>query len=252
MMKDTQEPYIKASHISMSMDGFIELLKAHWYPKRVGSSYKKTGPFSWEEPYGENSVRALYLGRISRLSKDSRMCKIYEHICWHPSFRIVLPWRSKHVMTLLITRLEDEPLYVQLVCRDPRVKDTMFQHFSAELDKLEAQYAKPGQAAAQNSSPLPVHPSAARNSEEGSEASSRTPSVNLASEAPIAPAVGGPPPRPAEPSTEDPLTDWFDWYHACKNAGYKVTLQDVADRRGYSLSNVKKRHTLYRAERGLE
>lgn len=76
------------------------------------------------------------------------MCKIYEHICWHPSFRIVLPWRSKHVMTLLITRIEDEPLYVQLVCRDLRVKDTMFQHFGAELDKLEAQYAKPGQATA--------------------------------------------------------------------------------------------------------
>ena len=50
MMEDTQEPYIKASHISMSLDGFIELPKAHWYPKRVGSFYKKTGPFSWEEP----------------------------------------------------------------------------------------------------------------------------------------------------------------------------------------------------------
>jgi hypothetical protein len=154
MMEDAENPYIKESHIGMSIRGFIELLQAHWYPKRIGSSYKKTGPFSWEEPYGKNGVRALYLGRISKQSRDSRMCKIFEHICWHPTLRIVLPWRSRHVMTLHMTRIEGEPLYVQLVCRDPRVKDTMFKHFAAELDKLEEQYAKSGQGMAR----MPTQP----------------------------------------------------------------------------------------------
>lgn len=147
-MKNTQEPYIKTSYVSMSLKGFIELLQAHWHPKRVGSSYKKTGPFSWEEPYGKNTVRSLYLGRISRLSADRRVCKIFEHICWHPLYRIVLPWRSRHVMTLLITRIESNLLHVHLVCRDLRGKDTMFKHFAAELDKLATQYAKPGMGTA--------------------------------------------------------------------------------------------------------
>ncbi len=98
---------------------------------------------------------------------------------------------------------------------------------------------------------LPRDPAPAPEST-GSEASPKSQSEDSPTEAEIAPSPGGPPPKPAEPSTEDPLSEWFDWYHECKRAGYKVTLQDLADRCGYSLSTVKKEHVLYKAERGLE
>jgi hypothetical protein len=51
---------------------------------------------------------------------------------------------------------------------------------------------------------------------------------------------------PDQPKLGTNLDGWFDWYHACREKGLKATLQDVADKSGYSLSYIKQQHVLYR------
>jgi hypothetical protein len=58
----------------------------------------------------------------------------------------------------------------------------------------------------------------------------------------------GMPLKPAKPKQGVPLSVWFDWRRACLDEGYKITLQDIADESGYSLSHVKKKHAIYRVE----
>jgi len=45
-----------------------------------------------------------------------------------------------------------------------------------------------------------------------------------------------------EPAHGAPVQAWLDWYHAQKNAGYKVTLKDVAHKSGYSHGYVRQLH----------
>ena len=57
------------------------------------------------------------------------------------------------------------------------------------------------------------------------------------------------PAKPPEPDTRN-LEDWFDYYHRCRKAGYKVTLKELAEKTGYSHGHVRQRHAEYMAEHG--
>jgi hypothetical protein len=143
-------------------------------------------------------------------------------------------------------------LFVAIARRCPEARDSipLPDHLIAEIDSTESRDKEP-QPSHPMISWLPPNATETPKTKD-LEASPKTQSAGSPSVSEIAPSASGPPPRPAEPSTEDPLSEWFDWYHECKKTGYKVTLQDVADRCGYSLSTVKKEHILYKAERGLE
>ncbi len=56
------------------------------------------------------------------------------------------------------------------------------------------------------------------------------------------------PPKPPEPKKQGgAISLWLDWYHAMIDNGYKCTLEDVANKSGYSLGYIKQKHMIYRA-----
>jgi len=59
------------------------------------------------------------------------------------------------------------------------------------------------------------------------------------------------PSMPPKPSRNSSLHAWFDWYHAAKVAGFKVSLAQVAQETGYQYGTVRQRHSAYANERGL-
>lgn len=52
--------------------------------------------------------------------------------------------------------------------------------------------------------------------------------------------------KPKEPSNKADLDYWFAWYHNCKAVGYKVTLNEIADRTSLSYDYVRERHAEYK------
>jgi len=55
------------------------------------------------------------------------------------------------------------------------------------------------------------------------------------------------PPKPAPGSS---LDGWFDWYHAALDAGFKVTLQEIARETQYAVGTTKQKHAAYAKARG--
>lgn len=53
---------------------------------------------------------------------------------------------------------------------------------------------------------------------------------------------------PIKPRDISNYDDWFDYYHACKKAKFKYTLNDLANDVGISSSHAKRLHALYKAE----
>lgn len=63
--------------------------------------------------------------------------------------------------------------------------------------------------------------------------------------------IGNPqvPPKPPEPKRSGgKINLWLDWYHSMQDNGYKCTLEDVANKSGYSLGYIKQRHMIYQAK----
>ena len=58
------------------------------------------------------------------------------------------------------------------------------------------------------------------------------------------------PEKPREGAIKGNIDHWFDWYHDCIRAGYKVTLDEIAEETGYVYGTVKNKHSLYLRERG--
>ncbi len=56
-------------------------------------------------------------------------------------------------------------------------------------------------------------------------------------------------PQPPEPAKDSPFDAWFEWREARLRAGYKVTLEMIARKMGYSHGYVKQQHALWRAGR---
>lgn len=53
--------------------------------------------------------------------------------------------------------------------------------------------------------------------------------------------------QPSEPAKDSPFDAWFEWREARLRAGYKVTLETIARKMGYSHGYVKQQHALWRA-----
>jgi len=64
---------------------------------------------------------------------------------------------------------------------------------------------------------------------------------------PASPAI--PAARLPEPAKDSPFDAWFEWREARLRAGYKVTLEMIARKMGYSHGYVKQQHALWRAGR---
>ncbi len=47
------------------------------------------------------------------------------------------------------------------------------------------------------------------------------------------------------------LEEWFAWYHAMNNNGFKCTLKNIEDETGYDLDYLKHEHSRYKNEHGL-
>lgn len=56
-------------------------------------------------------------------------------------------------------------------------------------------------------------------------------------------------PQSSEPARDSDLATWFEWREAMRRAGYKVTLETIAQKAGYSHGYVKHEHALWRAGR---
>lgn len=73
---------------------------------------------------------------------------------------------------------------------------------------------------------------------------------------PAAPARRAKPTSPAarlpEPAKDSHFDAWFEWREAKLQAGYKVTLETIALKMGYSHGYVKQLHALWRAGRSLD
>jgi len=54
---------------------------------------------------------------------------------------------------------------------------------------------------------------------------------------------------PEEPQPGAPLDAWFDYYHGKREAGEKITLQQIADKAGYSAGYIRKEHLSYKHRR---
>jgi len=56
------------------------------------------------------------------------------------------------------------------------------------------------------------------------------------------------PDKPSEPATCN-LEDWFGYYHECQEAGFKMSLKDIAEQTGYNYDYVRQKHAEYMADR---
>ncbi len=58
------------------------------------------------------------------------------------------------------------------------------------------------------------------------------------------------PPKPPEPKGRGGnIGLWLSWYHSMHSKGYKCTLEEVAQKSGYSLGYIKQKNMVYQASR---
>jgi hypothetical protein len=75
--------------------------------------------------------------------------------------------------------------------------------------------------------------------------------ANLSTEDDMPPAKSAikEPPKSPEPQVNGgQISLWLDWYHSMLDNGYKCTLEDVANKSGYSLGYIKQQHMIYQAK----
>jgi hypothetical protein len=60
------------------------------------------------------------------------------------------------------------------------------------------------------------------------------------------------PEKPQAPKPGSKIAVWFDYYHAMKEANYKMTFRDLAKESGYSANTFKQEHGRYKLERGID
>ena len=103
-------------------------------------SKEKAGPFSWRTPSGEGEI-GLYLG-VKKSNKDGFECKV-NTVRYRKPGGSFFAEDGMHVITLQGSRVRDDETLVLIKCREPKVRDSVFAHFYAEMDRLRQDLAKP-------------------------------------------------------------------------------------------------------------
>ncbi len=112
----------------------------------------KAGPFSWRTPSGEGEI-GLYLD-VRKSNRDSFECKV-NTVRYRKPGGSFFAEDGIHVITLQGSRVRDDETLVLMRCLEPRARNSVFVHFSVEMDRLRQELVKPPSTSLQ-AAPQPI------------------------------------------------------------------------------------------------